>query len=120
MSKRYANIYTEPDFDKAFPAIATLDMHIIMASQSGADQYRIGRSNYRDYITCNNSCCHYGVLYLAGVLGSMISKRQTHAEGSTICPGVEGSPKGRKMYRKCLTEFSYTVDIEYKVIGEAG
>jgi hypothetical protein len=117
MSKRDASLVSEEDFDKAFPQIAKLDMAIIMvmAGQNGFAEFKIGGSNYREYITCSNLCCPNGIFQLALAIGPMISKRQIHAADSKLCSGYEGSPKGRKRYRSCLTEFSYAIDIEYKV-----
>jgi hypothetical protein len=44
----------------------------------------------------------------------MVRKKETHWEGSKMCQGYEGSPKGRRKYRSCVNSWNMKVDIEYK------
>lgn len=103
-------------FEKAFPQIKSISVEI---TESGNGLYQGQHtSNYSgydlsEYINCSNSICYNGGFSIGEVIREMVRKRETDKEGEAICQGHEGSPKGRRIYRKCLNEFSYNIHIDF-------
>ena len=67
-----------------------------------------------EYIDCDNPLCYNGGFSIGSVLRRMVSNKETQKEGSGSCQGYEGSPKGRRRYRSCLSVFRYKANIKYK------
>jgi hypothetical protein len=44
----------------------------------------------------------------------MVRARETEKEGSKLCQGSKGFPKGRRIYRKCTNFFKYKITINYR------
>ena len=101
-------------FEKAFPQIATLK---IVATESGHEvRYDDNTSTYDrigEYINCSNAFCNGG-FHIAPLVREMVAKMETHKEGYILCKGNETSPKGRRIYKKCMNGLSVVIDITYK------
>lgn len=103
-------------FEKAFPQIKSISVEV---AESGEGIYQGQRKshyssyNLAEYINCSNSACYNGGFSIGAVIREMVYKRETDKEGEAICQGNEGSPKGRRIYRKCLNNFSYKVHIDF-------
>ena len=113
-------------FDEAFPEIDTIRVEY---TESGVGAYSTrykGNEAYQrvlgekchisEYINCSNPLCYNGGIHIGQVLREMVYNQETQKEDSKICQGNEGSPKGRKIYRKCYNYFQYKITISYKPI----
>lgn len=103
-------------FSEAFPEIADVRIEVeIGHGYSGSDK-RVYSGQYLpgEYVDCNNSLCYNGGFSIGQVLRDMVRARVADKEGSAICKGYEGSPKGRRKYRDCLNYFRYKVHVEYR------
>lgn len=107
-------------FKEAFPEITDLE---IRCKETGNLRYSFEneRQHYYsienepgEYIDCSNPFCYNGGFSIGRIIRGMVRNRETKQEGSEICQGYEGSPKGRRKYRDCLNFFQYTVIIKYK------
>jgi hypothetical protein len=105
-------------FAEAFPQIEDL---VIEVEESGRDVWHgSSKSTYRmdhlpgEYINCSNSLCYNGGFSIGSILREMVRNKQTEIETGKMCQGNEGSPKGRKIYRKCLNMFKIKVSLTYK------
>ena len=113
----YVFVKKEKDFDKAFPGIESVRMEI---KEIGSHEYRkrgisvYTKETFREYHDCTNTLCYNGGFSMGQIVREMIQDNKTHWEGNKICQGYEGSPKGRRKYRKCVNMWSIKVDIEYK------
>lgn len=67
-----------------------------------------------EYVDCSNPLCYNGGFSIASVLRQMARDGLTEHETSGLCQGNEGSPKGRRIYRKCMHSFEVKVTIKYK------
>jgi len=103
-------------FAQAFPEIKSLAVSVI---ETGHVRYGGERTHHRneksagEYIDCSNSLCYNGGISLGSHLREMVRERKTKLEFTDICKGNEGSPKGRRVYRKCVNFFRGTISIEY-------
>ena len=104
-------------FEEAFPEIKDIK---VVCREIGYGVSRYSRkSTYAlptipgEYVDCSNPLCYNGGFSLGEILREMVRNRQTHFEGSRICQGYEGSPKGRRKYRDCLNSWNIEVDITY-------
>jgi hypothetical protein len=106
---------TKTTFEKAFPEIKNINVEI---EETGTGTYNNRTSHYSkeyisEYVNCSNPKCYNGGFRLGCIIREMVYKKETEREGSEMCQGSEGSPKGRKIYRKCWNDFSYKIQIEY-------
>jgi hypothetical protein len=106
-------------FDEAFPGIEDLTVEV---EESGDDVINRNRKSiYRkqyfpgEYIDCSNPLCYDGGFSIGEILREMVRDKQTELEKSMLCQGNEGSPKGRRIYKKCMNFFNIKVSIKYKV-----
>lgn len=105
-------------FDEAFPQIEDLIVEV-EESGRGIDEWN-RKSMYRkeyfpgEYVDCSNSLCYNGGFSIGSILREMVSKKQTELQTSRHCQGHEGSPKGKRIYRKCTNHFTIRVSITYK------
>ena len=106
-------------FEKAFPDVAECLVEVeeseLGRGVSEWDRKRTYR-NPGQYINCNNSLCYNGGFDIGSHIYDMVRKRETSREDSAICQGNEGSPKGRRIYRKCLHSFKFNITIKYKTM----
>ena len=80
----------------------------------------LSESDLGEYIDCTNPLCYNGGFGIGPVVREMVGGRETCREGAAICQGNEGSPKGWRIYRKCINHFRYTVELTYRrAVGRA-
>lgn len=102
-------------FETAFPQIATLK---IVATESG-HEVRYGDNTHTytgsigEYINCSNAFCDGGY-HIAQLIREMVAKKETHRESTLLCKGNETSPKGHRIYKKCMNGLSVDIEITYK------
>ena len=107
-------------FDKAFPEIESITVEVNESKAGmGGTTRTYTKSSLGEYIDCSNSLCYNGGFSVGSIIREMVRKRETAAEGSEVCRGYEGSPKGRRKYRDCLRFFKWKAEIEYKPESEA-
>ncbi len=104
-------------FEGAFPSIE--DVKILVKESGngvygGALSYTLSKSTASEYVNCSNPLCYRGGFSIGSMLREAIMHNQTHIEKSGICQGNEASPKGKRIYRKCLNFFTVVIDITYK------
>lgn len=104
-------------FDKAFPGIEGIKAEI---EESGYDvnewnSKRIYSKEHfpGEYVNCSNSLCYNGGFSIGEIIRDMIKEKKTEFEISKLCQGNEGSPKGRRIYRKCLNFFKIKISLRY-------
>jgi hypothetical protein len=106
-------------FEEAFPEIK--DLRIEVQTLSEGSKFVNYTSVYTmkdkpgEYIDCLNPLCYGGGFSIGKILRDMVSKKETTYESSAMCKGYEGSPKGRRRYRSCLSHWKVKVTLEYKV-----
>jgi len=104
-------------FKEAFPQIENLKVKV---EESGEGIHESSNPRYYDekvagqYIDCSNPLCDRGGFSIGKILHEMVNKKETHNETSASCQGNEGSPEGKRIYRKCFNHFKVTVDIKYQ------
>jgi hypothetical protein len=74
--------------------------------------YKNGSSG--EYLDCSNPRCYNGGVSVGNMIRKMIQEKNEEYETSTTCRGNEGSPKGHRVYRKCLNCFTIKVNLRYK------
>jgi hypothetical protein len=67
-----------------------------------------------EFVSCHNPMCYGGGFQLGLYLFSMTSSKKTEFEETTLCVGNEGSPKGGRIYRRCVNTFKIKIHIIYK------
>ena len=103
-------------FAEAFPEIEDVRIEVEIGYALSGNLKRVysGQHLPGEYVDCDNALCYNGGFSIGEVLRDMVGKREGDREGSTICRGYEGSPKGRRKYRDCFNFFRYKVHIEYR------
>jgi len=108
---------TPAKFAEVFPDIEDVTVDV---TESGYGAREGRRSLYTrqdlpgEYIDCSNPVCHNGGFSIGSVLREMARDHLTELQVSKFCQGNEGSPKGRRIYRKWLNGFEVKVVIKYK------
>jgi hypothetical protein len=106
-------------FAEAYPEIEDIVIEVEETGDSVDSENRHRRYTTKylpgEFINCSNPMCYGGGFHLGSYLHSMVSEQKTELEESTLCRGNEGSPKGRRIYRKCLNLFKVKINITYKV-----
>ena len=104
-------------FEKAFPQIK--DISVVVTEMGTGVRGNYSRSYNKhylsEYINCSNSLCYNGGFSIGSIIRDMVYKKEIDKEGSEMCQGNEGSPKGRRIYRKCVNIFKYKIHIDYNV-----
>lgn len=105
-------------FAEAFPQIDNL---VIEVEERGHDIWKGGnKKTYGidylpgEYINCSNPLCYNGGFSIGEILRDMVNNKKTEMETSEICQGYEGSPKGRRIYRRCHNLFRIKVSMSFK------
>jgi hypothetical protein len=105
-------------FDEAFSEIEDLTVEVEESGHgiSGWNRKSTYRKQYfpGEYIDCSNPLCYNGGFSIGSILRKMVRNKQTELETSKLCQGNEGSPRGRRIYRKCMNFFKIKVSIKYK------
>lgn len=99
-------------FEKAYPQIKALRVDI-MESDGGVDETPVYWTD-GEYADCSNPHCYGGGVSIGAMLRDMVRERATKREFTALCKGNEGSPKGRRIYRKCLHAFTVQLEVEYR------
>lgn len=109
-------------FKEAFPEVAEIRVEYSESDYGGisrcgghapGDFVLTDKSRIGEYLSCSNPLCYKGGIKIGWTLREMIRQRETEKEGSGECQGNEASPKGRKIYRKCMNFFKYKITIRY-------
>jgi len=103
-------------FENAFPEIehCIVEVHESGYGRSGRGEETHRYRNPGEYINCSNPVCYNGGFNIGGPIREMVRSRETHREGSALCQGNEGSPKGRRIYGKCMNFFKYQITVKYR------
>lgn len=110
-------------FEEAFPEVNTITIDYTESQIGGFSKVSdgdMGRRVVRDsrnigeYFPCHNLYCCGGGFHVGPIVYDMVKNRKGNSSGEYTCQGSEGSPKGRKIYRRCLHRFEYTITISYK------
>ncbi len=104
-------------FSEAFPEIQKASIRVEAEGRGTGYQpksWTLHAPRISECIDCPNPLCYGGGLWIGHVLHEMYSHRETQRSGGAACEGYEGSPKGRRRYRDCLTTFLYDITIVYK------
>lgn len=105
-------------FQEAFPELEEARVEV---EESGDGVYGENRRSVYssrtflgEYVNCSNPLCYNGGVSIGGIIRSMLAQKQTQLETTSLCQGNEGSPKGRRIYRKCLNTFRIRVSLTFK------
>lgn len=103
-------------FSTAFPQVRHVQV-LIEESGEGISEANHKRARSGDtlgeFVDCSNPRCYNGGVCVGSVLREMVAAGETTREFEAVCQGSEGSPKGRRVYRKCLNEFRVRIEIQY-------
>lgn len=103
-------------FEEAFPDVEDIRIEVEIGTDGeGNDKQTYTKRNFPgEYIDCSESLCYNGGFSIGSILRDMVRECKTHRQGSEICQGYHGSPKGQRKYKECHNFFQYEVHIEYK------
>lgn len=125
--KKANDIFTETEypfgkkvsFKEAFPEIDDLIIDIKEIGCLGSLRGLEVSKHYsmdnlpREYVNCSNPLCYDGGFSIGKILRNMVQSKEIEKEGSEICHGYEGSPKGKRNYRSCVNNFHYLIKLQY-------
>lgn len=103
-------------FDEVFPTVA--DVRVVVREKGAGvwglegEVRHFGKTG--EFINCSNPSCYNGGFSIGQVLRDMVRAGETVREDSAVCQGHEGSPKGRRIVRRCVNFFKYSVEVTYK------
>ncbi len=103
-------------FAEAYPTIAHLSVEVsesVLGRPTGR-QLHFTEKNFRGAIDCRNPQCYGGGVEIGMLVHRMITNGQREQKFLEHCEGYEGSPKGQRRYRDCLTYFDITIQIVLK------
>ncbi len=105
-------------FAEAYPQIENIKVEVEQRGQGVREWNKNwvlnGINDFRQYIDCSNPLCAKGGFALGEMVRDMVRNKDESFEQSKICIGNEGSPKGKRIYRKCMNYFTVKVAIQYK------
>lgn len=109
-------------FAEAFPTVESATVRVTPTRSYQSDhEHVLGIGHIGEYFDCINPICYGGGFSIGAILRQMVHDGETHKQGSKLCKGYEGSPKGRRKYRKCMESFRYSVELTFKSeSGEQG
>ena len=109
-SESYFPFAPKVSFEEAFPEIKAVKvLHRPVGAENWSARTRVG-----EYVDCTNALCHNGGFSVGEILRAMVAREATDHEGLQVCQGNEGSPKGRRIYRKCMKMWDVKVHIDYR------
>jgi hypothetical protein len=114
---KYSVFGTKVPFREAFPEIADIVVEINETGEGlhgGVSKRKLGPDSIGEFVNCSNPICYGGGFNLVDIIREMVSKKETEREDSRLCRGNEGSPKGRRIYRKCFNMFEIKINIKYR------
>lgn len=101
-------------FADAYPAIASLRVEVEDTDLGEAPRLTVlTEGNFRHVVDCSNPLCGGGVT-VGFIVHDLVRERKTDDERTQMCPGYEGSPKGRRVYGKCMRMFRIRTHIVYR------
>lgn len=105
------------EFEKAFPDIEDITVEIEEKGEDvyGSNKYMYKKNNISQFVNCSNSLCYGGGINIGRILRQMTENREIQFNGIKFCQGNETSPKGKKIYRKCVNQFTIKINIKYKI-----
>jgi hypothetical protein len=105
-------------FEDAFP---TVEEAVVEYTESDRGMTKRTGSFHMRYegglMACGNPFCRRGGYEFDDVLCGMVRERITQKRIRLSCPGDEGSPKGRKIGRRCPLSVDAVVHVRYKAPG---
>jgi hypothetical protein len=114
-------------FEKAFPTVESVT---IASYEIGEGVYSFGDEQRNTFgrpqpleaglIRCSNPPCRRGGYEVEHSLQEMVLEKLTEKEFSKVCPGDEGSPKGRRRGNRCMNVLRYRLTVKYKGEGLSG
>ncbi len=115
-------LFSQPtNFQNAFPTIEDIN---IKAIEKGYGIYgeditsHFGKTTLGEYINCHNPSCKRGGFEIGWAIRDMVDKGETERKEMLICKGDEGSPKGRKIGRRCINHIETEIKIKYKEVAK--
>lgn len=110
-------------FAEAFPDITDIRIEVSESSLGGGRQHHAVCTRDHlpgEYVDCSNPLCYRGGVSIGSILREMVRTRHMTAEVTRLCQSNEGSPKGRRIYRKCLHSFKIKVTLTYTEAAAGG
>lgn len=108
---------TKTTFRKTFPEIKVITVEIEETGEGVYHSYQplhFDKKSIGEFINCSNPLCYNGGFRIGRIICDMVSEKETDKEDSAFCQGNQGSPQGRKTYKKCLNCFDYKIHIKYR------
>lgn len=110
----------EVAFTEVFPQIANLRIQVDQVEaiwgqprSPGPHVFSMDRQP-GEVVDCQDPRCYGGGLQLGELLRDVVRQKRTELETSKRCCGYEGSPKGQRRYRNCLTLFKVRIQLTYR------
>ena len=105
-------------FAEAYPQIEDITVEV-KEQGKGVDSLNRERMYTKrnlpgEFVNCNNPTCYGGGFQLGHYLYEATAARKNEVEETTMCVGYEGSPKGGRIYRKCVNTFRIKITLTYK------
>ena len=104
-------------FDEAYPKISLLIMEVVekdLGNIKPINTHSFTKRNFQHAVDCSNTICFRGGVQIGNLVHEMARGRVNDLTKLKICEGWEGSPKGKRKYRRCVHTFDTSVHIEYK------
>jgi hypothetical protein len=106
----------DSSFEETFPTlenavIAFTEFDFMVKRRSGKWHF----AEQGGLMACANPGCRRGGYEFDFLIGDMTRARQTEKEFKLYCHGDEGSPKGRKVGRRCQCHIDAKITLKYKV-----
>jgi hypothetical protein len=103
-------------FETAFPEIEDVRVEVergqLGSPKSGPLTYT--RRTLSEYVDCDNPLCYNGGVSIGAIIRDTIAAKKSEDDVTKRCQGQEGSPKGRRVYRSCMTMFRVRLGLTYK------
>jgi hypothetical protein len=106
-------------FEKKFPEIADISVNIVEIVPDLFNPLEIpaiysGITKIPPHHPCSDRKCHDGGVDINYILGEMVAKKDRIYDEKRMCHGRIMSPKGRKDYGGCHSDFKIRIEIIYK------
>lgn len=106
-------------FEEVFPELEDVKIEY---TESGHFDYPHSQGSTRVHsvrrqgglIRCSNTFCRQGGYEMDFDIHDMIRDGVSEREGHKMCAGSEGSPKLRRIYRKCFNSINYKIILVHK------
>lgn len=107
-------------FDRAFPTVESVTIASYEIGE-GVYSFEAPRTSFGSdqplsggLIPCSNPDCRRGGYEVDHSLYDMVRENLTEKEFSKVCPGDEGSPKGKRRGKRCMNVLRYRLRVKYK------